>query len=179
MAARCDKVGKMKHTPSYSPYTHHIRSASFKAAQARDAADFLRSNNALSAILPTASRLVALQNECATIMPSMFKACEVLHLSEGQLTLRTPNAALAAKLKQQLPTLQSQLIARGWQVNTIRIKVQMKTPTAPRPPHQPPILPTGAVSAFHALASALEDSPRNQSLKTALASILRRNSAGQ
>lgn len=168
----------MKNTPSYSPYTQNIRIASVKAPKARDAADFLRSNSALSAILPAASRLVTLQLECAAILPGMFRSCEVLHLGEGQLTLRTPNAALAAKLKQSLPKLQDQLVLRGWQVNTIRIKVQVKAPAPPTPPRIPPVLPTRAVSAFAALEQTLENSPRNLALKTAIESIIRRNTSG-
>lgn len=169
----------MKNTPSYSPYSHHIRIASRKAPQARDAADFLRSNNALSAILPAATRLVTLQKECAAILPGMFVSCEVLHLGEGQLTLRTPNAALASKLKQSLPKLQDQLILRGWQVNAIRIKVQVKAPPVPPPPRIAPTLSRGAVSAFAELERTLEVSPRNLALKTAIESILRRNTGGR
>jgi hypothetical protein len=168
----------MKNTPSYSPYTNNTRLASVKAPKARDAADFLRSNNALSAILPAANRMVTLQKECSAILPSMFHTCEVLHLGEGQLTLRTPNAAFAAKLKQHLPKLQDQLILRGWQVNTIRIKVQVKAPPVPLPPRKPAVLSTGAVSAFAELERSLEHSPRNQALKTAIESILRRNTSG-
>jgi hypothetical protein len=169
----------MKNTPSYSPYTHHIRKASVKAPQARDAADFLRSHNTLSALMPTAARLVTLQQECFAILPGMFHACEILHLHEGLLTLRTPNAALAAKLKQHLPKLQAQLAGRGWQVNDVRLKIQVRSAPAPITPRPPPILPSGAVSAFAELERSLENSPRNQALRTALESIIRRNTGGR
>jgi uncharacterized protein YukE len=37
----------------------------------------------------------------------MFKHCEILAFEQNVLTLALPNAALAAKLKQQLPKLQT------------------------------------------------------------------------
>ncbi len=109
----------------------------------------------------------------------MFITCEVLHLGEEQLTLRTPNAALAAKLKQHLPKLQDQLAHRGWHINAIRIKVQVKASPVPIAPRLPPVLPVGAVSAFAELERTLENAPRNQALKTAIESIIRRNTSGR
>ena len=75
--------------------------------------------------MPAVTRMAALQKDCAKLLPSMFEACDVLQYDADQLVLSTPNAALAAKLKQQLPKLQAHLVKSGWQVNVIRIKVQV------------------------------------------------------
>ena len=71
--------------------------------QPRDAADFLQSNDGLAALLPAVARMAALQKDCAALLPAMFDACDVLQYDADQLVLSTPNAALAVKLKQQLP----------------------------------------------------------------------------
>jgi hypothetical protein len=96
----------------------------------KGAADFLQSNDGLAALLPAVARMAALQKDCAALLPAMFEACDVLQYDADQLVLSTPNAALAAKLKQQLPKLQAHLIKGGWQLNVIRIKVQVGKPRA-------------------------------------------------
>lgn len=165
----------MKNTPSFPPYSRNITLATTVKHKTRDAGDFLRSNNALAAILPSITRMASLQKACAAILPAIFNYCDVSQFEDGHLVLRTPNAALATKLKQQLPKLQDQLLRGGWQVNTIRIKVQVRPLEAP--PHQitPAELTPRAVNAFAQLDHMLEDSPRNQALKAALQSILLRN----
>ncbi len=104
----------------------------------------------------------------------MFATCAVVLFEAGQLVLSTPNAALAAKLKQQLPKLQESLLQQGWQVSAIRLKVQVaqkrERPVKITPPSLPPI----ATTAFAALGDALTDSPRNQALKAAIEAMVRR-----
>lgn len=104
----------------------------------------------------------------------MFNTCEILQFESGQMVLSTPNAALAARLKQQLPRLQDRLQKDGWQVNSIRIKVQVTRITPPEPPRRGLDLPKTAVSSFAELSESLEDSPRNQALKLAIDSMVRR-----
>src|SRR5437016_287374 len=96
-----------------------VHAAGFKSSSStsRDASDFLRGNDKMAALLPTLTRMAALQKQCAAGLPGMFEACEVLHFEAGQLVLSAPNAALATKLKQQLPKLQNYLLAGHWQVN--------------------------------------------------------------
>ena len=140
----------------------------------REATDFLRDNDKMAALLPTLTRMAALQKQCAAGLPSMFEACEVLHFESGQLVLSAPNAALATKLKQQLPKLQNYLLAENWQVNGIRIKVQVSQSLQKLTPIKQFSLTPTAVSAFAHLAGALEESPRNEALKAALATMVRR-----
>lgn len=92
-----------------------------------------------------------------------------------QLTIAAPNAALAAKLKQQLPKLQEKLLQRGWQVNAIRIKVQVDKIGEPARRHKELSMPPKALSAFASLQDSLEKSPSNQALRQALANMLARH----
>jgi hypothetical protein len=144
----------------------------------KGAADFLQSNDGLAALLPAVARMAALQKDCAALLPTMFEACDVLQYDADQLVLSTPNAALAAKLKQQLPKLQAHLIKGGWQVNAIRIKVQVSKPRASAVFTKQIELPPQALSAFDQLGKTLENSPRNQTLIAALKAMVARHRAG-
>jgi hypothetical protein len=139
----------------------------------KDAAEFLRSHEKMSALLPAASRILRLQRDCAAILPAMFNACHVLKFEEGQIVISAPNSALATKLKQQLPKLQDELIKRGWQVNGIRQKVQFGKFLGPRPPEKRIEMPAKALSAFSNLDGTLEDSPRNAALKAAVRELIK------
>jgi len=149
-----------------------------KAPGATGAVDFLRAHDRMSAILPAITRLAALQRDCAALFPMLFENCTVLHLENGQLTLAAPNAALASRLKQQLPKLQDALLQRGWQVNAIRIKVQVARPPEERPPTRAKSLSKQALASFSALESSLEDTPRNAALRAAIAAMTRRRTGG-
>lgn len=144
------------------------------AQTSRDAADFLRGNDTMASLLPAVTRMAALQKQCAAELPSMFSACEVLQFEAGQLVLSAPNAALATKLKQQLPRLQDKLLTGNWKINAIRIKVQVSQnlvrPATVKQLHLSP----KAVSAFFSLMEDLEQSPRNEALKSAIAIMVRR-----
>jgi hypothetical protein len=138
-------------------------------------ADYLRQHDKLAALLPTVARLNALQQDCATLLPTLFGPCLVLHVHGGQLVIATPNAAMAAKLKQQLPKLQEGLTQRGWQVNAIRLKVQPGN-ISEKPREQKHLaLPGKALSALEDLRGALEKSAANGPLRTALSNLLRRH----
>lgn len=137
--------------------------------------DFLRAHDKMATLLPAVMRINTLQKDCSALLPVLFDACSVVQFEAGHLVLATPNAAVATKLKQQLPKLQDRLLKRGWQVSAIRIKVQVsksfdKTP----PPKQVALSPQG-FSALAALNESLEDSPHNQALKAALSAMLKRH----
>lgn len=155
---------------SFRPYQQNTSSV----RQAQGAADFLRAHDKMAAILPGVTRMVALQKACAVALPAMFDACAVVQFDSHQLVLSTPNAALASKLKQQLPKLQESLLGQGWQVNAIRLKVQVARANPRATRAAPPDLPPIATSAFAALGAALPDSPRNQALKAAIDTMVRK-----
>ncbi|AMP01790.1 hypothetical protein CAter282_4022 [Collimonas arenae] len=130
----------------------------------------------MAALLPAVTRMAALQKQCAAELPSMFSACEVLQFEAGQLVLSAPNAALATKLKQQLPRLQSQLQSGHWQINAIRIKVQVSQNLNKPAPAKQLHFPSKAVSAFSSLMEELGQSSGNDALKNAIAAMVQRYS---
>lgn len=139
------------------------------------AADFLRRHDKMASLLPAVARMAALQRDCAAILPDMFQACSVLQAGPEQLVLAVPNAALAAKLKQKLPKLRESLLQRGWQIQAIRLKVQLGQHIARLQPEKPlKTIPQQAVSALAALGESLEDEPRNGALKAAIARLVQR-----
>jgi hypothetical protein len=142
---------------------------------AQGVADFLRAHGGMASILPVVTRMAALQKDCAAELPAMFNACAVLRFESGQLLLSTPNAALAAKLKNQLPNLQGKLLRRGWQVSAIRLKVQAVQNIEESRTSKQLLLPTLAVVSLASLNSALEDTPRNAELKAAIAAMVARH----
>ncbi len=161
---------------SSSPPPQKAASTSRNSATTIGAVDFLRAHDTMAALLPALTRMIALQKECAKALPAMFAACSVLQFESGQLILSTPNTALTAKLKQQLPRLQEKLLNSGWQVNAIRLKVQVADGIEKLPPPKQLALSTTAVSAFAKLGEALDESPRNAALRTALRAMVQRHS---
>lgn len=168
----------MRRSASFSSPRPAVSSAAAPARTVpgvRGAAEFLGAHDKLGALLPALTRMAQLQRDCAHNLPPMFAACEVLQFAVGQLVLTVPNAALAAKLKQQLPKLQESLCRLGWQVDAIRLKVQAgrapETTAAPEPLRLSP----HALPALAALDRQLENSPRNAALKAAIEAMLRRH----
>jgi hypothetical protein len=116
-------------------------------------------------------RMARLQEDCKAILPAMFEHCDVLGFSEGALTLAVPSSALAARLKQQVLKLQHNLQSRGWQVDSIKLKVQVTRALAPEPPKKTLELPPTAVEAFDRLGDSLPQTAQNASLIAALKSL--------
>jgi hypothetical protein len=144
------------------------------AKSTKGASDFLRSDSAMAALLPALSRMAALQKTCAAALPAMFSACAILQFEAGALAMSAPNAALAARLKQQLPRLQDRLQKDGWQVNSIRIKVQVGRIAPPPPPKRVVELTDKALSSFAELSNSLSGDPRSEALKNAIDAMIRR-----
>ncbi len=157
-------------TPNFTPFRRpEARS------NAREAMDFLQSADKLSTLLPTASRLAQLQQACESLQPLVFASCRVVHLDSGQLHVAVPNAALATRLKQQLPRLAASLREKGWPVEDIRLKVQVMPERLPAPPApKKRELPNAALASFAALETSLDTDPRNEGLREALRSLLAR-----
>jgi hypothetical protein len=129
----------------------------------------------MATLLPAVKRLAELQEECSAVLPALFDACSVMRFDGDQLTVGAPNAALAAKLKQQLPKLQESLLQRGWQVNAIRIKVQVRKIGETVTRKKELEMPSKALSAFEKLRESLDKSPGNQALTQALSNMLKRH----
>ena len=138
------------------------------------ATDYLRANERMASLLPTAMRMASLQNDCAAALPPMFSSVDIVQFQDAELVLATPNAAVAAKLKQQLPKLQAALLKRGWQVDNIRLKVQVNKSMPPVVHTHQLVLPATAQCAFTELGDSLEATPQNAALIAAVRAMANR-----
>lgn len=133
-----------------------------------DVTDFLRANDRMASLLPTALRMADLQRDVGIALPAIGDNCDVLSFQDGLLILAVPSSAVAARLKQNLPKLQSTLSARGWQVTTLRLKVQVTRAMPPQVETRVLELPPTAVDAFEELGDSLPDTPQNAALVAAV-----------
>lgn len=129
----------------------------------------------MASLLSTVERLVSLERDCKEVLPNGFATSRVLHLEAGDLLLAVPNAAYAAKMKQQLPKLKDGLEKRGWQVNAIRLKVQAAGVVEQERPQKTLALPPQATAAFSELDQNLEKNAGNAALRQALHNLLARH----
>ena len=159
--------------PTYSPAPRRSYGFYRSGPTVTGATDLLRSNAVMAALMPTVRRLAALQKDCAQALPAMFEHCDILQFEAGQLVLAIPNAALAAKLKQQLPKLQAELERKGWQISAIKLKVQVIKSIAPVVHTRALVLPEKAMTALAELSTALPASKQNQDLIAALQRLVR------
>ena len=159
-------------SPSPKSYPFHIYGTRNRRT-AFGATDFLRSNDGIARLLPTALRMGNLQKDVKVTLPPMYAGCDVLSLQEGVLTLAVPSSAVAAKLKQQLPKLQAGLQKKGWQVESVRIKIQVGRALAQQARIEKKTgaglqLPPTAVDAFEELGESLPATKQNAQLIAAI-----------
>jgi hypothetical protein len=136
--------------------------------------DFLRRNDKMAGLLPAAMRMASLQSDCAKALPPMFSNCDVLSFEAAHLVLATPSSAVAAKLKQQVPKLLAALQKSGWQVDDIKLKVQVTRSIPPVVHTRQLVLPSTAKSAFEELGSTLAPTEQNASLIAAIKAMAAR-----
>jgi hypothetical protein len=142
------------------------------------ASDFLRANSRMASLLPTAMRMARLQQDCAAVLPPVFGNCDVLSFQDGALVIAVPTSAVAAKLKQQVGKLQASLLQRGWQCDSIRLKVQVARAMPQQVEVRTLELPPTAVDAFEQLGEALPDTAQNSTLIAAIRSLAAKRRAG-
>jgi hypothetical protein len=170
--ATCDMLRLMRFT-SHNQGLGHIFGTKTRQTSV-GATTFLNGNARMASLLPTAMRMASLQKDCAAALPPMFDNCDVLSFEDAQLVLATPTSAVAAKLKQQVPKLQAALTKRGWQVNNIRLKVQVTRSIAPVVHTRQLDFPPTAVAAFAELGDTLPDTPQNATLIAAIKAMAAR-----
>ena len=151
-----------------------VKPSTRRTPTSKGVADFLRDHDKMASLMPSITRMAALQRDCAAALPTMFMYCAVLQFEAGNLVLSVPNAALASKLKQQLPKLTAVLQQRGWQVSAIRLKVQVGASLDHAAPVKKLSLPDQAVSALAQLETKLEPTPRNADLLNAISKLVNR-----
>ncbi|MBD8529165.1 MULTISPECIES: DciA family protein [unclassified Massilia] len=143
-----------------------------------DVTDFLRSNDRMASLLPAALRMADLQRDVGFALPAIAGNCDVLSFQDGVLTLAVPSSAVAARLKQNLPKLQSTLLARGWQVTSMRLKVQVTRAMPAQVEMRVLELPPTAVDAFEELGDSLPDTPQNAALVAAVKRLAAKRRGG-
>ena len=138
------------------------------------ATDFLRKNDKLAALLPAVTRMASLQSDCAAALPAMFNQCDVLSFEASELVLAVPSSAVAARLKQQVLRLQTALRQRGWDVGSIKLKVQVTRAIPPVVHTHQLHFPEKAVSAFEELGETLAPTAQNEKLIAAIKAMAAR-----
>jgi len=139
-----------------------------KRATADHALGWLGQEATFRALTERAERLLALQADLRRIAPALDLVA--MGIEQETLTVGTPGAAVAAKLRQQAPTILAGLNGRGWQVKRIRFRPQPRG-SAPSPP---PIRPRADIPP-RALAelAALGEQASSERLKEALTHLVR------
>jgi len=165
-------INAMALTNTNQRATNSFQTNKKKHSQSSEANTFLRSE--LAHLWPAIANITALQKECVAALPQLFLYCSVLHLEAEQLVVAAPNAALASKLKQQLPKLQIALQKAGWQINAIRIKVQANQIFPAEPAQKQCAFSESALDAFDALEKKLAHDHHNEELLVALRALLAR-----
>jgi len=123
-------------------------------------------------------KLTAMQQVFMKISPpQLAQHCALGALVEGDLTIYARSGAIAAKLRQMLPSLLLKFRARGYEVTAIRIAVQANYNSITDTQKVTKKLEIGqaGLESLSDLVSALPASP----LRTAVAHLLKRQAKSQ
>ena len=155
------------------PLSHHMKRP--KAPRiARPLTDLLSASDGAGSLLVAAEQLGRLERDVHALLPAPLTASvKVAPPRDGALVFLVANNALAARLRQQTPSLIEGLAKRGWLIRSIRIRVSIATPEPLKPPKEARLSLQGLVS-FRDLRDSLEPSP----LRDALARLVARHSHG-
>jgi hypothetical protein len=123
-------------------------------------ADLLAASSELKALSLQARRLAALQQVLSeSVSSTLSQAIRVKNYRAGTLILLADNAAVAAKLRQLAPRLLLHVRKREFEVNGIKVEVQVKNPKIRAENDVTKCaLPTDAIKDFKKLADTLPDS---------------------
>lgn len=145
-----------------------------KPAATDSALGWLGREASFRALTDRAERLLALQADLRRIAPALDLVA--MGVEQETLTVGTPGAAAAAKLRQQAPTILAGLNDRGWQVKRIRFRPQPRGFAPPPPPTRPRAdIPAGALAEF----AALGEQTSSDRLKEALTHLVRSRTGGR
>lgn len=141
---------------------------------ARAAATWLEDETAFRALAARVDRLVELQSLLAEHFPKT--PLTVLSLDAGKLTLRAPNAAWAARLRQSTPTMLKALQTRFAGLERIHFVTQRSGEAVSAPSRTPrAAIPSTALRELDRLRQT-SDTP---ALGEALARLVRRHQAAR
>lgn len=141
---------------------------------ARPLTDLLSASDGAGSLMFDADQLARIERDVHALLPAPLRvSVKVTPPREGTLVFLVANNALAARLRQQTPSLIEGLARTGWLIRAIRIRVSLPTPEPQKPPKTARLSRQGLLS-FRDLRDQLEPSP----LKDALARLVARHSHG-
>ena len=139
---------------------------------ARKLGSYLGDSSRLQALTRQVRHLAAIERAWKEIAPApLAAAASVGALQQQTLVIFATNGAVAAKLRQLLPSLLGKIQKRGFEVTAIRIEVQAAPRRAREPRTKTAALSPRALKNLSELEQKLQDSP----LKNALQRLLRRH----
>ncbi len=142
------------------------------AARSLDA--YLNSAGGLARLSAHAGRLVKLQRVFEEIAPSFLAASSrVANFKLGKVVIHADSGAVAAKLRQRLPSLIDEFCLKGAEVTEIQVKVQPTHVAAQhKKPGQAPAVGASAKAGLDRLADGL---PADSPLREALGRLVKRS----
>lgn len=156
---------RCRETAPYRPGIEPMKSAT----PARSVASWLDTESGFRALAARVDRLVALQARLAAACPRV--PMTVVSLDEQTLTVTTPSAAWAGRLRQMTPSLLAVVHQDCTQVSRIRIVPQRRAAGGPRVTAPPRAgVPARALADLAQLMTETEGA----ALKQALANLIRR-----
>jgi hypothetical protein len=131
---------------------------------------YLQGTARLQQLTEHANHLINLQKLYIKLAPSGLAVQSSVAAHDGRtLVITTGNGAIAAKLRQQLPSLLAKFQERGVEVTSIQVRVQARNPE-PTPGHPKQIaLSSAALSDLERLSKSLEDAPLKMAVETMIA----------
>ena len=140
------------------------------AARSLDA--YLNAPGGLARLAAHAERLVKLQRVFEKIAPSYLAASSrVANFKLGKVVIHADSGAVAAKLRQMLPSLVGEFSSEGAEVTEIQVKVQPShVALQHKKPAQSAVVGASAKAELHDLAEKL---PEGSPLKDALERLVK------
>jgi hypothetical protein len=136
---------------------------------------FLNSSTNLQPLLEHAQYLNRLQQLLEAMLPQgLAQSCKVGAMEDKTLVLFAESGAIAAKIKQSLPTLLDKFQRREVEITAIRIAVQVQQPAHKGDRRKEIELSDAALGSLRTLAAQLDDTP----LKSALDKLVDRHTRG-
>lgn len=137
------------------------------------ATEYLDLHENMSGMLQVARRLTEIEATCQSILPRHFSACSVLKLENGKLMIGVPNQSIAARIRQQIPYLQTELGRAGWPVDSIRLRVQLVQKRFSEIPAASKTLSPRAYESLVDLYTKLDKTKQNDNLTSALGELIK------
>lgn len=141
--------------------------------QARSINAYLDSADSLARLRAHAERLTKLQRVFIDLVaPHLAKSSRVANYRLGKLVIHADSGAVAAKLRQMLPSLRDEFCVRGCEITEIQVKPQPSyTPVRTSGVRPPTCVSQPAKEELSALAREL---PADSPLRASLERLVRR-----